>query len=180
MSLLGSSCPEEELCHQMTALTDEMNVNYLYYFSTSSIHKCYEPLYTLCKINMYRVYRLPVLFTFTFKLYRNVIFEATCILYSYISYVINTRVNLNHLCLRSNVNFLEPLVFPIVTLALACVAGARKGKGEGKSGARGPGKGKEAPAASPLFISSFSFAGERKIAIGSFLIMRQSLPDTTF
>ena len=34
MSLLGSSCPEKELCHQM-ALTDKMNINYLYYFSTS-------------------------------------------------------------------------------------------------------------------------------------------------
>ena len=50
------------------------------------------------------------------------------------------ELTVNHLCLRSNVNFLEPLVFLIVTLALACVAGARKGKGEGKSGARGPGK----------------------------------------
>ena len=43
----------------------------------------------------------------------------------------------------------------------------------------GEGGGTEAPAANPLFISSFSFAGERKIAIGSFLIMRQSLPHTT-
>ena len=41
----------------------------------------------------------------------------------------------------------------------------------------GGGGGAEAPAAKPLFISSFSFAGERKIAIGSFLIMRQSLLD---
>jgi len=38
----------------------------------------------------------------------------------------------------------------------------------------------EAPAAKPLFISSFLFADERKIAIGPFLIMRQSLPDMTF
>ena len=50
---------------------------------------------------------------------------------------------------------------------LTCVAGA--GNGEGKSGAhshsgkRG-GREKEAPAASPLFISSSSFAGKRKIA----------------
>ena len=42
------------------------------------------------------------------------------------------------------------------------------------------GGGTEAPAAKPLFISSFSFAGEQKIAIGSFLIMRQSLLDMTF
>ena len=71
-----------------------------------------------------------------------------------------------------------------------CVAGARKGKGEEKSRARrdagrrwrrgGGGGGTEAPAAKPLFISSFSFADERKIAISSFLIVRQSLPDTTF
>ena len=62
------------------------------------------------------------------------------------------------------------------------MAGARKGMGEGKIGrarnARGRGE-EEAPAASPLSISSFLFADERKIAIGSFLIMRQSLPDTT-
>ena len=38
----------------------------------------------------------------------------------------------------------------------------------------------EAPAANPLFIWSFSFARKRQIAIGSFLIMRQSLPDMTF
>ena len=69
---------------------------------------------------------------------------------------------------------------------VACVAGARKrkGKGESKSGAcarsdAGRGWGTEAPAANLLFISSSSFAGEWKIAIGSFLIMRQSLPDTT-
>ena len=70
----------------------------------------------------------------------------------------------------------------LVSPKLACVAGARKGMGEGKIGrarnARGRGE-EEAPAASPLSISSFSFADERKIAIGSFLIMRQSLPDTT-
>ena len=68
------------------------------------------------------------------------------------------------------------------------MAGARKGKGEKKSRARarealsggGVGGGTEAPAAKPLFMSSFSFADERKIAIGSFLIVRQSLPHTTF
>ena len=49
-----------------------------------------------------------------------------------------------------------------LVVPLACVAGARKGKGEGKSGARGKGKGSVAPAASPLFISPFSFAGEQK------------------
>ena len=48
-----------------------------------------------------------------------------------------------------------------------------------KRTARGRGE-KKAPAANPLFIPSFSFVGEREIAIGSFLIMRQSLPDTTF
>ena len=58
---------------------------------------------------------------------------------------------------------------------LACVAGATKGKGDARGGG-----GTEAPAAKPLFISSFSFAGERKIAVGSFLIMRQSLLDMTF
>ena len=47
----------------------------------------------------------------------------------------------------------------IMMRSIACVAGARKGKGEGKSGA---GKGKVVPAARPLFISSFSFASERK------------------
>ena len=41
-------------------------------------------------------------------------------------------------------------------------------------------KERKAPAASPLFIWSFLFAGEQKIDIGSFLIMRQSLPDTNF
>ena len=46
--------------------------------------------------------------------------------------------------------------------------------------ARGGGGGTEAPAVKPLFISSFSFAGERKIAIGLFLNMRQSLHDMTF
>ena len=40
--------------------------------------------------------------------------------------------------------------------------------------------GTEAPAAKPLFMSSFSFADEQKIAIGSFLIVCQSLPHTTF
>ena len=68
------------------------------------------------------------------------------------------------------------------------MAGTRKGKGEGKSksGARrdaGGGEGvvmAEGPAAKALFISSFSFADERKIAIGPFLIMCQSLSDTTF
>ena len=64
------------------------------------------------------------------------------------------------------------------------MAGARKGKGDrarGMLGAWGGGfGGTEVPAAKPLFISSFSFAGERKIAIGSFLIMRQSLLDMTF
>ena len=44
---------------------------------------------------------------------------------------------------------------------IACAAGARKGKGEGKSGTRDARK------------------IERKIAISAFLIMRQSLPDTT-
>ena len=38
----------------------------------------------------------------------------------------------------------------------------------------------EAPAANPLFLWSFLFAREQKIAIGSFLIMGQSLRDTTF
>ena len=77
-------------------------------------------------------------------------------------------------------------VFELVWVILACVAGARKGKGEKKSRARtrggewGGGGGTEAPAAKPLFMSSFSFADERKIAIGSFLIVRQSLPHTTF
>ena len=70
------------------------------------------------------------------------------------------------------------------------MAGARQGKGHRNSGARarsdarvGVGGGEEvteAPAANPLFIWSFSFARERKIAIGSFLIMCQSLPGTTF
>ena len=67
------------------------------------------------------------------------------------------------------------------------MAGARKGKGEKKSRAQarevvswGEGGGTEAPAAKPLFMLSFSFADERKIAIGSFLIVRQSLPHTTF
>ena len=67
---------------------------------------------------------------------------------------------------------------------LACVAGAIKGKGDRARARRDAGAkrggGTEAPAANPLFISSFSFAGERKIANGSFLIMRQSSPDTTF
>ena len=44
-------------------------------------------------------------------------------------------------------------------------------------GGGGGGWGTEAPAAKPLFISSFLFVGERKIAIGSFLNMRQSLLD---
>ena len=65
---------------------------------------------------------------------------------------------------------------------LACVAGARKGKGDR---ARvmlggGGGGGTEAPAAKPLFISSFSFAGERKIAIGSFLIMLLKLINNSY
>ena len=61
------------------------------------------------------------------------------------------------------------------------MAGSRKGKGEGKSGAHGAWeKEEEAPTASPLFILSFSLASKRKIAIGSFLIMHQSLPNTTF
>ena len=41
---------------------------------------------------------------------------------------------------------------------LACMAGARKGMGKGN---RAHGE-KEAPEASPLFISSFSFAGKQK------------------
>ena len=49
-----------------------------------------------------------------------------------------------------------------------------------RGGEWGGGGGTEAPAAKPLFMSSFSFADERKIAIGSFLIVRQSLPHTTF
>ena len=57
---------------------------------------------------------------------------------------------------------------------LSGVLGREKG-----NRARGE-KEKVAPAVRPWFISSFSFAGERKIAIGSFLITRQSLPDTTF
>ena len=60
----------------------------------------------------------------------------------------------------------------------------RKGKGDqARAMPRGGGGGvggTEAPAAKPLFISSSSFAGERKIAIGSFLIMRQSLLDMPF
>jgi len=67
---------------------------------------------------------------------------------------------------------------------IACVAGARKGKGYQNRRARARSDARvgvtEAPAANPLFIWSFSFARERKIAIGSFLIMRQSLPGTTF
>ena len=47
--------------------------------------------------------------------------------------------------------------------------GAERGRGE-----------EEAPAASSLFIWSFSFADKRKIGIGSFLIMSQSVPDMTF
>ena len=46
------------------------------------------------------------------------------------------------------------------SFVIACVAVARKGKGEGKSGARATRGEKEAPAASPLLISPFSFAGE--------------------
>ena len=66
------------------------------------------------------------------------------------------------------------------------MADARKKKEKGKSGTRETrdagrgGWGTEASAANLLFISSFSFTGERKITIGSFLIMRQSLPGTTF
>ena len=61
------------------------------------------------------------------------------------------------------------------------MAGARKGKGDrARAMLEGGGGGTEAPAAKPWFISSFSFAGERKIAIGSFSIMRQSLLDMTF
>ena len=65
---------------------------------------------------------------------------------------------------------------------LACVAGARKGKEDRAHAMLGEvgGGGTEAPAANPLFISSFLFAGERKIAIGLFLIMCQSLLDMTF
>ena len=64
------------------------------------------------------------------------------------------------------------------------MASARKGKEDRAcamlgGGGRGAG-GTEAPAAKPLFVSSFSFTGEQKIAIGSFLIMRQSLLDMTF
>ena len=53
----------------------------------------------------------------------------------------------------------DPLVYfiPKGQGRLACVPGARKGKGEGKSGTRGE-KEKEAPAASPLFISSRPFS----------------------
>ena len=60
------------------------------------------------------------------------------------------------------------------------MADARKGRGDRARAMLVGGGGTEAPAAKPLFISSFSFAGERKIAIGSFLIMRQSLLDMTF
>ena len=58
----------------------------------------------------------------------------------------------------------------------------RRGTKIGRARDAGWGKegGTEAPAAKPLFISSFPFAGERKIAIGSFLIWRQSMPDATF
>ena len=59
------------------------------------------------------------------------------------------------------------------------MAGTRKGKGDRARVMLGGG-GTEAPAAKPLFISSVSFAAKRKIAIGSFLIMRQSLLDLTF
>ena len=60
---------------------------------------------------------------------------------------------------------------------LACVAGARKGKGEGKIGrarnARSEGEGKRKKRLQRVqpahcLFSSFSFADERKIAIGSF------------
>ena len=79
------------------------------------------------------------------------------------------------------------------------MAGTRKGKGEkklrarGRAGVRvcgrarvrarwwaGGGGERKAPAANPLFTSSFSFADEQKIATGSFLIVCQSLPHTTF
>ena len=60
------------------------------------------------------------------------------------------------------------------------MAGARKGKGEETIGCTREARESKAPAASPLFIWSFLFAGERKIAIASFLIMRHSLPDTNF
>ena len=59
-------------------------------------------------------------------------------------------------------------------------AHARDSMWGGRGGGGGGVWGTEAPAANLLFISSFSFAGERKIVIGSFLIMRQLLPGTTF
>ena len=55
--------------------------------------------------------------------------------------------------------------------------GREENWGRAKSAGRERGK---APIASPLFIWSFLFSGERIIAIGSFLLMCQSLPHTNF
>ena len=66
---------------------------------------------------------------------------------------------------------------------LACVTGARKGRGNRAHAMQGGGGGgTEAPTTKPLFISSFSFVGERKIAIGSFFgsFFCQSLLGMTF
>ena len=65
---------------------------------------------------------------------------------------------------------------------VACVAGARKGKGNRAramlGGGRGVGGRKRLQLSHCLFV--FLVRRRTKIAIGSFLIMRQSLLDMTF